>query len=967
MTYLSYFVEPFRAKLLKWVQRMLPEFDITRFSEDWHSGRVFGAMVKACCAAVFSDWDQLERSSDEEYVDKLFRNVKRKLGLTPPFKTGDLVSGNVEDIQIMTMVMLIRNADLVPLSDEVVVSGRGIEEANLHEEASFLVNITEAGPGELFIDAFYEEDDHQLKFGLMETSNKIYRLTYTPVRTGKVVFDIQWSKEAVPQSPFVVPVTDSTLVSIVDFESHSTVVEAGKPLSLLLDAEKAGSGRLTAYLQYGREKIQAEASTLPNGNIELGYTPTKSGTYVLHILWNQKELHHLAVTYTVVDVGGYAIESPPQDKVHSVFQEFGFWVLADNGLPFSVLEMTAILSLDVQIPINFQAVDENRAYACFTPTLPGVYRIEVVCIDQLIHGTPFDIQVSDPHSCKVKGDIPAFLELGKPFVFEVNTKEAGVGALTFDSSDHDISSLFEVQLKRPDTTDLQKLEVTPLVEGSFLVGIKYEDKWISNSPFRLQICDPSKFQVVEKLTAAGIGRPIEFTVKARERCTSDVKLYVKASGPSAKYTPQIQLSENGLEYFVKFIPWEIGDHEISIQYGVFDIPSSPIVLPVTSFDADACSAAGSGLQRAYSGVPARFLVLSRQQGLLDDNTLKIRVVSVIDNNECSMRARDNRNGTYSIAYLIQNPGAYLISIITAGQHIPGSPFKLNALPGPDAHQCRMYGPALEEDTILTFGRPIEFTVDTANAGMGKLSVKAIGPEGTPARVFLARTDQPGRYDVNIDVLRHGKHRVNVKWSNSHIPGSPFMIKVFPGADSRKCLAYGPGLEDGWVGKKSAFTIDTKSAGAGVLKVRLHGVKDAFKIEMAPIDQKNRRTMLANYNPTLPGEYLITIMWSEMHVPGSPFRVKITGDGTAKAPTTFYYTPTPRLPEVSGFLADSEELEENEDEERRVSAVQRPVLKQQPRQPAPVKTKKRVRKRKRREAPKPARREYAGQVILRVKK
>jgi filamin len=907
MTYLSYFVEPSRSKLLRSVQRQLPQSNISGLVDDWYNGKAFGALVRSCFPSVFINWAELEMGSDRDYIKELFLTLKRKLGITPPFEASDLADQKVEELQIMTLIMLIQNGSPVPLSDEVKVRGPGIEGANFQKETSFLIDTSEAGPGQLYIDAIYEENGKKLKYSLKEKTSRIFSLTYTPIKSSKIIFDIQWSEVRIPQSPFTVLVTDSTLVKIVDFESHSTVVEVGKPLSLLLDARKAGASHLTAHLQYSREKIQATVTTLPNGNTKLGYTPKTSGTAVLHIFLNKEELYHLAVTYTVLDVGGYSIHSLPKDKIYSVFEELGFWVLSGKGLPLGALQMTAILDLDVQIPIKLQSTEGKKGYATFTPTLPGIYRVEVVCVDQLIKGTPFNIRVSDPQSCKIKGAIPTHLEIAKPFVFEIDTKEAGVGDITFESSDYDdVSSIFKSRLKHPSSADQQKLEVTPLMEGSFQVGIKYEKKWISNSPFRLQICDPSKFRVMDKPTTASVGKPVEFTINSKERSTESI--VVKANGPSAKYSPEIRLGEDGLTYSVTFTPWEIGNHEISIKCGAFPIPDSPITLPVITFDSNACSAAGSGLQKAYSSIPAHFLVLSQQEGLLDDSTLQIRVSSVVDNSDCRIRARDNKNGTYSIAYLIQKPGAYLISIVTAGQHIPGSPFRLNALPGPDAHKCNMYGPALEEQTILTFGKPIDFTVNTSKAGTGKLSVKAIGPDGVPARVFTAKSGRPGVYDISIDALRHGKHRVSVKWSNQHIPSSPFQIKVFPGADSRKCIAHGPGLEDGLVGKKSSFTIETKNAGAGLLKVRLHGLKGAFKIEMAPVDQKNRRTLLANYNPTRPGEYLITIKWSDMHVPGSPFRVKIVGDGTEDAPTTLLYTPTPRLPEVSGFpeFGDSEE-------------------------------------------------------------
>ena len=916
MTYLSYFVEPFQAKLLKTVQKILPQFGIKGFSEDWHDGRAFGALLTACFPNLFVNWAQFEGpNAQREFVEELLKVARKRLGIRPPFKAADLVSGKVEELQIMTLIMQIKSADLVSLPDEIAVRGRGIEEADFQKETSFVIDTSEAGPGKLDIDAFYEDDGRKLKFRLVEKSKQVFGLTYTPTFTSNIIFNIMWSETPIPRSPFTVPVTDSTLVKIVNFDTHSTVVEAGKPIALEFEAKDGGKGRLNGYLQYGREKIHAVAMGLPNGNIRLGYTPTRSGTAVLHIFWNKEELKHLAVTYTVVDIGGYSVQALPRNKVYCIFEEPEFCVHSGKGLPLDVLQMTAVMNLDVQVPIHFTSVDGNRGYASFTPTLPGVYQIEVVCVDQLIKGTPFSVRVTDPHSCRIRGEIPSFLRLGEPHDFKVDTKEAGIGSLTFESSDRDISTCFRTHLEPSYANDLQTLQVTPLEEGEFLVGVKYQGHWISNSPFRVQVCDPTKFRVAEKLGLANVGNAVEFTVRSAERLENGMVPQIKASGPSAKYSPQVVKSESGLAFSVKFIPWEIGEHEITVRYGDFDIPNTPIHFPVVSFDADACSAAGSGLQRAYTNIPAQFLVLSKQNGLLDDGTLKITVASVIDGRECRIRARDNKNGTYSIAYLIDTAGAYLISIQTAGRHIPGSPFKLNALPGPEAHKCRMYGPALDEETILTFGKPIEFTVDTSKGGMGKLKVKAVGPDNTSARVFVAKTDRPGKYDINVDALTHGKHRVSVKWSGQHIPSSPFLIKVFPGADARKCLAYGPGLEDGHVGKKSSFTIETKNAGAGLLKVRLHGIKGAFKIEIAPVDQKNRRTLLANYNPTQPGEYLITIKWCDINVPGSPFRVRIVGDGTERSAVPLVvYTPTPRLSEdLSAFeeIGDDDE-EDNED-------------------------------------------------------
>ena len=71
-----------------------------------------------------------------------------------------------------------------------------------------------------------------------------------------------------------------------------------------------------------------------------------------------------------------------------------------------------------------------------------------------------------------------------------------------------------------------------------------------------------------------------------------------------------------------------------------------------------------------------------------------------------------------------------------------------------------------------------------------------------------------------------------------------------------------------------FTVETRNAGIGTLLIRVHGIKDSFKIEAAPKSDHDTRTLIAQYHPKLSGEYVIFVRWSGVHVPGSPFTVRI---------------------------------------------------------------------------------------------
>lgn len=68
-----------------------------------------------------------------------------------------------------------------------------------------------------------------------------------------------------------------------------------------------------------------------------------------------------------------------------------------------------------------------------------------------------------------------------------------------------------------------------------------------------------------------------------------------------------------------------------------------------------------------------------------------------------------------------------------------------------------------------------------------------------------------------------------------------------------------------------FQVDSKGAGPGTMKVRIHGPKGAFKVEMYR-DHPKDRSINVRYNPSEPGLYTANIFWSDEHIVGSPFEV-----------------------------------------------------------------------------------------------
>ena len=586
MTYLSYFVEPARVKLLKWVRRALPHQGITNFTTDWFDGKNFAALLNSCFPGTLLHWMKMSRDNPMENATEIHNVCSKKLGISPHINAADLSSGKVEELQIMTLVSRIRNSELKSLPDAVVVSGPGLQRAQINKETNFLIDTTQAGPGKLFIDAFYE-DGKRVKFTLEEKQSGVLTFMYTPLVPNKITFDIRWSDIPVPNSPFSVQATDSSLIYIVDFEHHCKLRQVEEMIELKLNTKQSGRRNLAAHLLYdNKEKIEANICILDDSIVELKYTPPRAGKPVLHVFLNDKELTHLAIPYTVVDSGGYMIGSLPNNRIYQTFEEAEFSIDSSKNLPLNVLQMTAILTPEIQIPIKFKSIKGNRGYASFKPTLPGVYKVEVVCVDKLIQGSPFTVEVTDPLSCKLHGAVPSFLELNKPHVFELDTKEAGIGNIAFDCVDKDTVSCFNTVFTHQENEYFKKLEIRPLRVGEYLVGIKYHNQWIASSPFRIQVCDISKFGVsgdlVEKKMGV-IGKPVRFMITSAEKMEENLIPIVKATGPSAKYSTKLRISEDKRSLTADFTPYEIGTHEVSITYGGFSLPCTYAYLVNQSF------------------------------------------------------------------------------------------------------------------------------------------------------------------------------------------------------------------------------------------------------------------------------------------------------------------------------------------------------------------------------------------------
>lgn len=73
-------------------------------------------------------------------------------------------------------------------------------------------------------------------------------------------------------------------------------------------------------------------------------------------------------------------------------------------------------------------------------------------------------------------------------------------------------------------------------------------------------------------------------------------------------------------------------------------------------------------------------------------------------------------------FAFQPLGNHKVNVLYAGEHVPGSPFKVPISPKSDASKVKVTGPGVEPTGVQP-GKPTWFNIETAGAGKGDANVK----------------------------------------------------------------------------------------------------------------------------------------------------------------------------------------------------------------------------------------------------
>jgi len=179
------------------------------------------------------------------------------------------------------------------------------------------------------------------------------------------------------------------------------------------------------------------------------------------------------------------------------------------------------------------------------------------------------------------------------------------------------------------------------------------------------------------------------------------------------------------------------------------------------------------------------------------------------------------------------------------------------------------GKASEPCKFVILSPPGQFKFNPASC-----SVAFEGPS-KPEIKFV--TSKDGNVDCSWVPKLPGTYKIYVRYEDKEINGSPFTCKITGGEDLAKqqvskIKCSGTALQEGKIHVTNEVIVDTKESGIiGGLNVSMEG---PAKPE---INFKNTSggILILQYKPSAVGNYKLHLKFQEIHVPGSPFAIKVT--------------------------------------------------------------------------------------------
>jgi filamin len=849
-----------------------------------------------------------------------------------------------------------------PGAGQCTAEGEGVEQVTAGKSAEFLIrsrdergNTIEEG-GSTFISTF---QDHagDITVEIKDNNNGTYTGTYTAKTTGKwpliILLKTDEGDQHIKDSPFQVVVVAGALdpMQVEVFGKGLEIVVAGETGEFTAQAKDSFGNKLVTggnalgVQVGGPADVPVETVDNGDGTYKATYVPTKVGEYNVAVTFDGQTIPRSPFAVKVVPAAANAATTEAEGegltkatagepaKVNIITKDQFGNKLVEGGAPIS-----GSLSGPEEVPVSVIDNGDGTYTAEYDPKIAGEYTLNLKLGDDSIKDAPFKVVVSpstgDASQAQVDVDGVKEVVAGETGEFGVQAKDAfgnnllnGGNALAAT-----LDGPAPVEVATADNGDgSYKGSFVPTVTGEYKLGVTFDGAAVPNSPFAVKVVPAAANAATTEASGEGLhnadaGVPNGFKVQTKDKFGNNLTSggapitasIVLKSDPSVVGPATVKDNGDGT-YDVDYPAIEkAGDYIIDVKLGEENIKDAPFDLHVAPNDkVDSNNCYVEGIEDCIAGVPqtATVHVLDPYGNHLVKGGASVSA-TISGADDAASEVKDNGDGTYSVNYTPTVAGKYTVDIKVNEGPVKDNPFKFELSPSDvNSTHTVLEGAGLTKAKVAkdsTFKVSLRDKYDNHIYDV---------PEGTTVVGFLTAEGQEqvdvsvdgpsdGKYSAKYKLRKPGNWTLNVLVNNEHGQGSPFTVKVTPGAvhvPNTKVVK-----KDGIAGKEGTTLTLVDSEGnsrhKGGQKVRAEYERPLAQEGGAKDNGDGTFTLIHPKDAS--GAYKVKVFVGDEEVPGGALDISV---GENPVPEETQQAVNERLPNAGPAV--NELLKKATDEER----------------------------------------------------